>query len=162
MQSDQNLDPADILILEYAALGSPAPGLKEFATGLLSYTKAPLPSLKRAEAQQRIQQLMARGFLDSRNRCSSEWLYDVVAQAKLSGRSEAHCLKSRRRFAADDPLTAFTAIWAGESLLHKLISKIRYPASLNALAPQFLDHAYTDILPARLDADAVLRLIREE
>ncbi len=151
MQSDQNLDLADILILEYAALGSPAPGLKEFVTGLLSYSKAPLPTLKQAEAQQRIQQLMVRGFLNSRNQCASDWLYDVVAQAKLSGRSEARCLKSRHRFLPDDPLTAMTAVWAGESHLHKLLSKIRYPASLNALAPQFLDHAFANILPARLD-----------
>lgn len=151
MQTDQNLEFADILILEYAALGPGSAGLKEFLTGLLAYTRNPLPGLKLAEAQQRTQNLMARGFLNSRNQCADEWRYDVVAQAKLSGRAEARSLKRSHRHLLDDPLNAFNSIWLGENHLKKMLARLRYPESLDALAPQFLDHAFSHILPSRLD-----------
>ncbi len=151
MQSDLRLDFADILMLEYAALGPRSSSSQSFLSGLLTYSADWLPGLKLAEAQQRLQMLLQEGLVDEQLRCLPLLVVDLAAHARLGGRANSRALKRNRR-PGDDPVEALTCSWAGAPFMERIVERIRYPESFRALAPEFVEVAYRRMLPARLDA----------
>ncbi len=141
---DLQLDFADVLILEYAALGPDHTELPAFTEGLLRYCKSFLPDLNPEEVSARLQGLQQRGLVNQDLRCSSDIVLDVAALAAPSSRASSPALERRKRRSAPDPLQAL------HLLNLRSVNRIRYPETFLALDAGILAQVVGTLIPERL------------
>ncbi len=141
---DLQLEPDDVLILEFAALGPDFPNVKSFLAGLSQYA----PDLK--EPSRRLDELRTRGLVNQNLRCIPDLLLDVAAVCALSQRDKSPALMRNKRRSTPDPLLTLQLPFLAEFQLEQVVKGIRYPDTFLAMHPSSLERVVGTLIPGRM------------